>query len=235
MNEIYKSNFPENLGKCFAAEENNAFGFQCIGVDPPGTLVIAKIFVDYNSEITTIDEIKIDKYLRRNTNSKSVKCINYLGRTYLCVHYTEWNEIETILNCLLKQGNYGFWIHPRNDAQFLPGEQFDIRSLELKRIVHIKNMLNEYPYLLIYKLYRYKKHWNWHTIEGKQFCSELREKYNLSAYAKKDNHYLWPTYDDMCKKYKVLHRGTWSAFEPTYTTTSDFLYNTIANAETENE
>lgn len=54
-----------------------------------------------------------------------------------------------------------------------------------------------------------KKHWNWTTQEGRDFCTQLRMemgcKKPISAF---EDRFNWPFFEATCKKFSVLHHGT---------------------------
>lgn len=95
-----------------------------------------------------------------------------------------------------------------------------------------------------YSIEAWTEHSNWQTKDGKAFCSQLRQALGLSADSlKKGEDGKWivvskdsspnpqkPFFcfsgfpDAACRKHKVLHRGGWSAYEPSANTLNEKLF-----------
>jgi hypothetical protein len=88
----------------------------------------------------------------------------------------------------------------------------------------------------------FTEHYNWQTESGKAFCSELRKQLGLSPDSMQKNKdgswtvlaqdprdrsppfFLFANFPEAaCKKHKVLHHGTWSAYVPSANTTQTAL------------
>jgi len=230
MERIWYENYPENLGKAFAAEEYNGFGFQSAGSGPPGTLVFATFYSGDGSEV---DEVKVANQIKEDYQANTIRGVDFLGHQYLSLHYTEWEKIPLSLQWLLDH-NYGFCLWNKLKSNFKPGETFSWGEAEFKSIQAFLNFLTmtleTKPRDLAWKCaydivshHSWTKHWNWQTQYGKEFCVQLRRELHKKPLSLKTPRYVWPEVDNMCKKYKVLHRGLWSSYEPSFVTVDDFL------------
>lgn len=223
-----ESHFPgePDLAKALAAEEHNGFGFQAYGAGPPGHLVFAKVAEE--------NEGKLGAAMRRDTASETVREEEFLGRVFLSVHYSEWALIPQLFQYAIDHGEDWVAVHTpsaRLSGAFKRGERFSWDSVERKTIDEFLQLVQEgvgerysrgqHPWAVVYKLFgepwAWRKPWNWHSGAGKTFCTQLREalgKKRLDpAVRLTPPRFTWPGIDEACKRFGVLHRGGWSAWD----------------------
>lgn len=114
------------------------------------------------------------------------------------------------------------------EVSFLPGEYFDLQNFEKKRIEQARKLYNDFSQIhnssfnenefktkMVWSIVKnhcnlsaLKKHWNWTTQEGKEFCTQLRKemgcKKKVSTF---EDRFKWPFFEETCKKFNVLHHG----------------------------
>lgn len=168
-------------------------------------------------------------YLRDNTQSKTVKVEDYLAHKFLSIHYTEWECIPLIFQAMLLRCEFNIWPHiPTGKLQctFHPGDTFSWEQMELKTITNFRHhaallttnrdngLIGAFNTIGCPQPWLY--HWNWHTQQGKDLCAALRHLLGMTPNWKRTPvcRYLFPTFDEICQKYHILHRGQWSAYEP---------------------
>lgn len=57
-------------------------------------------------------------------------------------------------------------------------------------------------------------HWNWATREGREFCDKVRAEMGKKPRSASKPRMLWGWYNDVARRYDILHRGGWSAYRP---------------------
>jgi hypothetical protein len=248
--------FTKEEFQCIQAEEINGFGFQPLNEECPGGLVFAKIgttgSID-SPEYQSFSEADTMSLVTTATGSNTFRIINFLGRDFMSVHFSEWNLIPKIVKALLIGGQYWIAIHNNMKVSFnakdLPPDpndfEFTWQLMERKFISDFKKYANDFyrnpedsrdSWVILLDSHIYPDHvltkpWNYCTPEGKQFCAELRERLGKPAtskkYGTKQIRFLWR--DQICdkvyKKLGVYFRGSdWCAYEPSWMDINDFVY-----------
>ncbi len=179
------------LVKRAAILHHNAFGFQPPDQGVRDEFVIASISEIGNNQIKKINEM---------ADTKTVKEIDWVGRYFIGVHWTEYNKIETIFNVMLKLGMI-FITWNKLSAKFNPvvDKIYTRQFEELKAIEHIKKFLEDFRHDF-YGAYdlnlindAWLNIWNWKTDQGKEFCTLCNKKLfkpppNMDH---KDNYFNW--------------------------------------------
>lgn len=161
---------------------------------------------------------------------------DYLGYNYLTIHASEYNNIPNIINVCLSSG-FGISTQTSFQVSFLPGDHFDLQTMEKKRIEQVQKLyqtyyetfgstqsrrsLGEDNTKIIWDIIKrqcnirpMKMHWNWATQEGRDFCTRLRSEMGcrkkISSF---EDRFKWPFFDKTCKKYSILHHSEWSKYD----------------------
>lgn len=211
------------LEKCFEIDYWNGFGFQY----SEGMLIIAQLWFATGNDI---DEDVVANYVCEKTPSRTVKGVDFLGRKFIKVHFSEWDLIPIIFQCLIDRGDLCVATHTTSPVIFQKGDTFSFREMETKRVAYLNA---EYAQLKSWrKMYEvktkshvYLKNYNWHTEEGKKLCASIRAEFKPGkpVCKTKYGHYVWPGIDETCRKFKVLWHGGWSAYKPSILTVDDLI------------
>lgn len=209
----------ENLVTCLRVEYYNAFGFQADGLDSKAALIVARVSSTPADRWREVNNRELAQYVREKTGSQTAQGVEWLGRHYIAIDYTEWNLIPLLFQTLIDRGGLYVTPHSKLDCAFQQGERFSWNEMERKTIQRFREFARDFGGLqnafdTIGRHSAFKKHYNWHSAEGKQFCTELRAALRKKPVATKRSHYERPLFDETCRKYHVLHRGEWSAYEP---------------------
>lgn len=171
--------YPVDLQRRAEILWNNSFGFQAPGWSGDYFVIAREFDVDIEDNIL-LEEIK------RETGAMTIEAVDFIGRDFLKIHWTEYPFIEAVLTAFLKRG-IGFSLHLKIiSVGFDPKKrdtEFSQEILEKKVIedfkAELKGVRDDQPYRYVYENYCYKKsgiahEWCWQTAEGKAFCRELR-------------------------------------------------------------
>jgi hypothetical protein len=227
--------------RCFTIEYINSFGFQADEAKSSVSLTIAVISLapaksGYDSDDETVRRIdgkEIVRRLREKTGSKTVGWFDWIGRNCIDIDYTEWELIPAVMQALIDMGD--LYVVPRckHDCSFKHGEQFSYAAMEQKTIANFRESaivlaggdLRRTYDIIGGRHSAFKKHYNWHTAEGKQFCTELRAALRCKkpiANASKSQ-YFFARFEETCRQNRFLHRGLWSSYEPSNQRVDVFL------------
>ena len=177
---------PEELKRRGATLYYNGFGFQPPGEGVEDVFVIAKLSRDYEENLW--------EKVRELSGSESVERINWLGRVFVQLHWSEYAIIEHVLTAMLKVG-MSFSPMSKLDPCFTPDDKVFSRSNQEKKwliqygqdetLLHIiKNTIG----------HNISHEWNWVTEEGKNFCRSYRKKLGKSEHCskpQKHNYFMW--------------------------------------------
>lgn len=139
--------------------------------------------------------------LRRLSGSKTVNLIDFLGREFLTIHWTEYSLIDKVLDTLLKI-DIRFSLHGKLKASFNPndGDREYSREIAEKKFIYFIERLERCGNRLtkensfIRNCYHAVSHqWNWISPEGKDFCKKLRKANAKSEVCTNDkwNFFKW--------------------------------------------
>lgn len=203
----------ENLSRCLDAEYWYGFGFQFDSDD--NSFIIARISPRNYDVSGSIKCAEITAFVQQF--AKMAKCFEWLGRKYVQVDYTEWEHIPLVFQSLIDRGDLNVCPHSKLDANFKPGDRFSRHLMEQRKIEQFKQFATEFGGLKnAAEMIRYQdvfcEYFNWHSSIGKSFCAELRLA--LSLPLESDTKSRYEKIDSVCRQYKILHRGVWSAHEP---------------------
>lgn len=214
------------LAKCLNAEYWNAFGFQSGGLENESAIIVARI----SCRDEPIQEDAVANLIRQRTGSKTAEGVDFLGRKFVAINYIEWELIPALFQTLIDDGRFTVAAHCKLDVMFEKGDAFSRALMERKWIQQFRDFERDFGTDRALDVYvrrhqsAFKKHYNWQTAEGKQFCSELRVKLRCKKpVSATKSHFEWPQFDETCRKYGVLHRGGWSAYEPSAETLDKHL------------
>ena len=257
---------PEELERVFMIEYCNGFGFQfsnpyiILGYlsGPTSGLTInhfniVPIQPDFYKHhllrhvMGNINENELENYLKTKFVDVDLHVNNFIGYTYLEIHYSHYELLPTIIN---ECTNIDLVIRLRNKPGviFGKGDEFTLENMQNK----IKISIDEFAKLMQGSRFKHNDelykfvidslggknlllHWNWITQENKNYCSKLRsiigKKKSVSA---TQSRFVFPDFDNICQKYRVLHHGVWSAYAPSMRNVEDFIL-TDDNQSSNNE
>lgn len=227
------SSYPQEVKNAFYAEECNGFGFQSVGAGPPGTIIFVQIY--HSDLIDLIDERTLSSTISRIVpNTTTLQGFDFLGRSFVGIHYSEWESIPSVIQWLL-DNHYSLSLHNKLKSYFREGEIFSWKTAEQKTIQLFMDFINSNKEIMSWKAafsllghHSWTKHWNWTTQEGKDFCTLLRRMLDKKPLSKKTPRYLWDSHQETCKKYKILHFSEgWSKYIPSMTRVDEPLVNII--------
>lgn len=132
------------------------------------------------------DEIELNKLekIREESKAKSVNCINWIGRDFLTIYWSEYCLINKVFNTLLNNGisfniftKFGVHFDPERDKEYS-------REIAESKFVNDQNKYIEDISLQMYnncikssgRKYAILHEFNYSTQKGKNFCRELRKK-----------------------------------------------------------
>lgn len=160
------------------------------------------------------------------------------------LHFSAWNALPQLISDTLALG-WSVKLSSRLQTRFVPDDVFSWRDWELKDVheLYSRHAAAEQDIenrktpnwdgwqelcATQRETMRYMWHyWNWFTPEGKRLCTQLREaigKRNLTSQSSQlPPRFALPGFDERCREERVLHRGTWSACEPTYTLLDEYV------------
>lgn len=214
------------LEKCFSIDNWNAFGFQ-YDCNTDGKFIIARISQKGGDHT---DEDAIAKYAGDKTGSKTVSGRDFLGYKFVEVHYTEWELIPAVFQCLIDRGDLWVATHTNCSVGFEKGETFSFHEMERKRVEYLLAERKQWGSWrkvcdIQGKWHVYLKNFNWHTKEGKDLCVSIRAelKPGKPQCKTKYGHYVWKGVDATCRKHKALWHGVWSGYKPSALTVDDLI------------
>lgn len=214
--------------KVLDAAFQNGFGFQCSGVLPEGSLVVAFLFrPDGNS----IEEDQLTKQLQAEFKTDLVAIDEWIGKTYLKVFYTLYDHIPEILQFILDTNLYGFCLQSTLDVGYEPGSRFHPHHVEQRYIKQFHEHVESFwarklpgetkndVWKMVASFAKNRGwplfcHFNWQTEDGKAFCRELHERVpDHSMYEKDDeiksNYFLWPWWQKAAQDHKLFQYSKW--------------------------
>ena len=198
--------YPEPLKKVLQAGYHNGFGFQADGVEPPGYLVIA-----FLSRETSIDEEAETKLWQSDLRTNLVKMDEWLGRTFVQVHWTIYRRIPEVLQYAVDH-DFGVLLRSRLDIYFEKGDQIDPQKWEDMFIAQLKSRcekmnfsFQEYFKIGYHRQWHFLCPWNWHTEAGKKFCAFLRRTFpeEIDDDTEQCNFYKWKQTSETILQYKL--------------------------------
>lgn len=156
------------------------------GFQPLGNLdfIIARLANEI--EKNTLEKISLE------SNAKSIKCIDWISRDYLTIHWSEYHLIDRVLMTLLKNG-ISFSTFTKFGVHFDPDEdkEYSKEIAESKFVddqnKHIKDFNLKNYYFIISsngKRHAILHEFNYSTEKGKNFCRELRQKFKAKRLIK---------------------------------------------------
>lgn len=223
-----KQEFQE-LVTAFQCYDTNGFGFKVVG-RKNGTMTLAQ--VESNTDYL---ENKVLQAVLNETKPKTIKINDYLGKTFLSLDYLEWNYIPDIIQSILDKTDYNVCMFTRLNPLFKPKDAFSWAVMEERAIDRVVNycvekfetspQMHTYKSLDEFKIMALEKFatvvipeydldiWtsarNWTTKKGQAFCKLLKAAFpkekEIKSFLEFENFN-----HETCKKYKVLHFGTWS-------------------------
>lgn len=142
---------------------HNGFGFQ-----GPRDGTNEDIFI-----LSTLpDDFALIEKMKDELKVKTVKVIDWIGRDFLTVHWTEYHRRFEILTFLLKN-NISFQLMMKNKPRFTPEDnEVNMQYIEHK-MIDLYHQMGDLADRLLENL---DKSYNWQTPEGKEFCRQLRIK-----------------------------------------------------------
>lgn len=212
--------------KLFDVVWTNGFGFQCSGVLPRGSLVVAFLYRDDGKEAINETKWTAKFCADLKVEANCLKIDDFLGKTYLQVHWTLYQRIPEILQYTLDEG-FSLTLQNKLDMHYKAGSRFDPRKLESRWIARFRELLQQFhqrpgmndpdPWRTAY-LCTMSCRWsilcdfNWQTQEGKAFAKELRSHVGDPDNDNDNttlNYFLWKEVDATAKKYRLLQYADW--------------------------
>lgn len=200
----------DDIIRTFDTASSNGFGFQCSGVNPPGSLVIAFIHVD------KINEAEETKTWRDDLQTDKVKVDEWLGHYFIQIDWTLYDRIPEILNYALQKRKLGLHLQSALEVSYKPGETFDPRTAEERYVQQLETMVHSYgingDWELLRSLSRARdklfSKWLFQTDAGKQFCAKIRNMLPRSSNDdeedEKCNFYSWISWDKVARKHRLF-------------------------------
>ena len=206
------------------AEECNGFGFPWDSTER--VFIFARLFPAESSN--SVNPERVTSFL--NSLMPGSVCVERTGVYYCKTPLRHYPQIRGAIQALIDSGMCSV-LPTGNLSQkvFRKGDTFSWREMELGCIETYKRLAQPFPSFEQYIFqskphFSYKKHWNWHTPEGKEFCSQIRDAlYRKPKANAKKSRYKWDNFDATCVKYGLLHRAPWSAYEPSMVKVDDFI------------
>jgi hypothetical protein len=141
---------------------------------------------------------------RRESGSTTLAYDDCFGTGYIKVHWTEYNKIEAILSSLLLHGT-AFNLHIKCKVPYSPEQHkaFKWSELEANIVTTYSNIVKEswfkFEFLREESLFPSSLFdiWNWKTVEGRAFCSTLRQCAKVPVQDEKTdkcNYWNWPIF-----------------------------------------
>lgn len=152
---------------------------------------------------------------------------DFLGREWVTLHVDYYNEIPRIYNTFLDAG-YSILTHTPVKTLFKPGgDAFSLRTFELHLIetIHanlalLHHMDEDARWDFVRRTLTLRsllKPYNWSTVEGREFCAQLRARFNKPVVPKthvQKSRFGEARYMAACREHGILFAGGWGAFEP---------------------
>jgi len=189
-----------NLDHLFARAKvlyTNGFGYQ-----NPSKFAIKNHFII--ARTNKLSEKQIET-VRDLSNVTSFKLEEWLGKYFVCTHYTEYDKIDILLNSLLAL-NISFQTHNKLQVYFDSNvdKEYNQEIAELKCIENCKQGIKLYDnnvqkWYNVVGNHRNLLHiWNWYTTIGKLFCVRLRNLLNKEQLTNehRKNYYNWTLFQD---------------------------------------
>ena len=233
----------EAIAKALEVVHLNGFGFQCDGVQPVGSLVVAFLSRDHldSGKSGDFSECKETKVWRTALKlDERFKLDNWLGRAFIQVHYTLFDRIPEIVQYGL---DHGFRLNLRTGigGSYRAGETFVYQDTEARFTEYFNKLVDKEKLwssrdssgpkpknMITYVLESYYTNqfwkmllpWNWNTPTGQAFCAMLRTEcpHLIEADEAKYNYYQWPKTAKALEQAKVYDYSAWwrapSVYQP---------------------
>ena len=186
----------------------------------------------------------IEQTLRQASQSKTVKIDSDYGHDFIVLHYTEWELVPQILDCLVKLGSritlttkwvnitYGpikegisqFDLVEHTNLEKFSLDEFErsfVKQIEfLRTSIYSQNIYGFKRDILQYdsNLCPLLQFYNFSTVEGRKFCSDMRQLCHVEPTKKfgdpKFDYLQFPQYQSFCKEFKLFEFGGWSKRVP---------------------
>ena len=188
---------PGDLAARADALWNNAFGFQ--GPGASGDYFVIAMPLRY-VHTDVLERVK------QKTGTSTLREDDWLGNTFLKIHWTEYPFIDTVLTTLLEEGISFSTFTKGVKPVFKPEDKvFSRELLEEKVINEFNKALNMFSEDTqeVYKRCGYNNiciahEWCWRTDKGKQFCRDLRKKLGKNEICtnSKYDYTKWPRFQN---------------------------------------
>lgn len=202
------------LKQAFRAECFSGFGFYPEHFTFPN-LIIGRVLTEDENFVSRVRQI---------TGSASF----FLDHLRIGITVDEWDLIPAIFSACVAAGSFCVDVTCMSPVPAFRGQPFSYEELErlyVEKFVTIVEADEGYhanPWKHFYDYFKCEsnllEYYNWRTPIGKLFCDKLRQNI-LKDYTVPDSSTLEATppwlelYDEVCRRYGVLHHGSWSKLE----------------------
>lgn len=184
---------PQIANRYSTLQHNGLFGYQYD--ESKGTL-----YVCYCSDDLSDNDIQ---QLKMVSGVESLQYGDWIGHSYLSIHWSEHVKITDLFNTMLLLG-YSFTTINNAKVSFSPkngDETFSDEIMESKMVSFISDHIKQHPqdvYQGVWVTHRHFKIWNYKTEQGKQLCHTLRRmRHKKPANWNSENNYLlWTIFHD---------------------------------------
>lgn len=221
-----------------AAAHRNGFGFEFDLENKVSFASVSMAPADPANILSTPSWIGNREFalaVREATRSNTFELDDCLGRRYLKLHVIEWEMIPIILRYVAQRGDMRFSLTGNMRANRAldtldADAPFDLRRFELTLIADMRREATTRQQAEIWVKSAHKKHYNWTTPEGKQWCSELRALLGVKEFCNPRKAYFYFNgLNDSCKEHQIWHHGIWSKFTPTFRTVDEPLDSVVVD------
>jgi hypothetical protein len=221
-----------------AAAHTNGFGFDFDLENKVSFAIVSMAPADPANILSTpswIGNREFSLAVRDATRSNTFELDDCLGRRYLKLHVIEWEMIPIILRYVAQRGDMRFSLTGNMRANRAldtldADAPFDLRRFELTLIADMRREATSRQQAELWVKSAHKKHYNWTTPEGKQWCSELRALLGVKEFCNPRKAYFYFNgLDGSCKEHQIWHHGIWSKFTPTFRTVDEPLDSVVVD------
>lgn len=214
---------PECPQKLFESAYHNGNGFQ---LHKGEYLVLAFLWTyegkDINTAITDAAATKLFEPLKSTARVDS-----WLTRTYLEIHWRDYDRIPEILQFALDAG-FSLTLQSKMDTYYAAGDRFNPLRMEERFIQRFRDTLKQFhqrpghndpdPWRIAFSCvssaWILLAKWNWFSSTGQAFCQELRAHFpdkvrDEDVDDPKYNYFKFPGVDEAARKYQLLQYGKW--------------------------
>jgi hypothetical protein len=215
-----KQEKPEVPKKLFDSAFYNGFGFQ---LHRDEYLVVAFLWEYDGKSIERLLESDATKIFQEQ-GFQGVSVDSWLTRTYLEVHWQQYDRIPDILQFALDAG-FSLTLQSKLDVYYKAGDRFDPLKVEEKYVKQFFSIIERFPqrdgfhdpdpWLLAYQSrWQLLPLWNWASPAGQAFCRQLQKHFpnkvsEEDADTDKYNYFKFAGVDEAARKYKLLQYGKW--------------------------